>query len=383
MSYKERHIHIVSFNVPYPPNYGGVIDVFYKIKALADEGVKVHLHTFHYGREQSEVLDSICETTHYYPRQKFYQAIYSSVPYIVGSRQSDSMLSNLAADSHPVLFEGLHTCFYLRHPAIAHKLKIARMHNIEWDYYNSLGKAERNFFRKFYFFSESKKLKQYEEVLSGADLVLAISPNDLEYLSGKFANVHYVPAFHPHTEVHCKPGFGDFALYHGNLSVQENNQAAVFLVKKIFDDLPYPLKIAGKDPLSTLVKETSKADQVTLIRNPDDAALQSLISNAQINILPTFQATGVKLKILNALYNGRFVLVNTPMIQNTGLEELCIVANTADELKEQVKLLAEKEFTQQDIEHRRKVLLERFSNKANAKNLVELVYAKVGTHTEH
>ena len=154
MGSEEKHIHIVSFNVPYPPNYGGVIDVYFKIKALVDEGVKVHLHTFHYGRDKSDVLDALCESTHYYPRGKFYQAIYSSVPYIVGSRQSDSLLSNLAADEHPVIFEGLHTCLYLTHPALKHKLKVVRMHNIEWDYYKSLGKVERNFFRKFYFFSE-------------------------------------------------------------------------------------------------------------------------------------------------------------------------------------------------------------------------------------
>ena len=27
-------VHIVSFNVPYPADYGGVIDVFYKLKSL-------------------------------------------------------------------------------------------------------------------------------------------------------------------------------------------------------------------------------------------------------------------------------------------------------------------------------------------------------------
>src|SRR6478672_4420883 len=144
--------------MPWPANYGGVIDVFYKIKALTDKGIKVHLHTFHYGREKSPVLEALCASVTYYPRAKFYQAVYSSVPYIVGSRQSDSLLENLAKDEHPVIFEGLHTCLYLQHPALKHKLKAVRMHNIEWDYYKSLGKAEVNFFRKFYFFSESRKL---------------------------------------------------------------------------------------------------------------------------------------------------------------------------------------------------------------------------------
>ncbi|MCC6370990.1 MAG: hypothetical protein IT236_08305, partial [Bacteroidia bacterium] len=81
-------LNIVSFDIPFPANYGGVIDVYYKIKALNQLGIKIHLHCFNYGRDESEELAKICETVNYYPRKKFYQAIYSNVPYIVGSRQS-------------------------------------------------------------------------------------------------------------------------------------------------------------------------------------------------------------------------------------------------------------------------------------------------------
>lgn len=34
----EKRLHIISFNIPYPPNYGGVIDVFYKLEALSGNG---------------------------------------------------------------------------------------------------------------------------------------------------------------------------------------------------------------------------------------------------------------------------------------------------------------------------------------------------------
>ena len=32
-------LHLVSFDVPYPPDYGGVIDVYNKIKTLYQVGV--------------------------------------------------------------------------------------------------------------------------------------------------------------------------------------------------------------------------------------------------------------------------------------------------------------------------------------------------------
>lgn len=371
----ERHLHIVSFNIPFPADYGGVIDIFYKIKALHQEGVRVHLHTYHYGRAESEELNKICASVRYYPRAKFYQAIYSSVPYIVGSRQSDELLSNLAEDEYPVLFEGLHTCFYLNHPALKHRFKIVRMHNIEWDYYNSLGKAERNFFRKLYLYSESRKLKEFEEVLRHANLILAISPADADYLRKKFGNVEYVPAFHPFSKVNSKTGRGEYAIYHGNLSVAENNQAAFYLIHKIFDDIDFPLTISGKEPLSSLIKEIQNNGKLRLIPNPDDARLQELISDAHINVLPTFQPTGIKLKLLNALFNGRFCVVNPAMVQHTGLEALCIVADGAGKMKSTVLSLITESFSEREIQFRERVLSEKFSNKVNVREMMKSIFA--------
>lgn len=376
MNANDQHLHIISFNVPYPPNYGGVIDVFYKIKALKDLGVKVHLHTFHYGRERSEALDEICEEVSYYPRGKFYKFIYSSVPYIVGSRKSDDLLSKLSNDDFPIIFEGLHTCFYLNHPALEGRVKVVRMHNIEWDYYASLGRSERNFFRKFYMYYESKKLKKFEGILQKADLILAISPKDNAYLEDKFEGVNYLPAFHPNLGVNCKTGRGNYAIYHGNLGVEENNQAALFLTRKIFRDFNYPFKIAGKNPLNTLKKESEINNGFELIENPKQDRMNEMISNAQVNILPTFQATGIKLKLLNALHNGRFCLVNSFMVKDTGLEDICIVANTADEMRDQLYDLIDKDFTEDMIEKRRSILEKDFSNSRNAQKLLELIAAK-------
>jgi hypothetical protein len=45
-----KTLHIICHDVPWPADYGGVVDLFYKIKALHDEGVKIKLHCFDYGR---------------------------------------------------------------------------------------------------------------------------------------------------------------------------------------------------------------------------------------------------------------------------------------------------------------------------------------------
>ena len=61
-------LHIISFNVPFPANYGGVIDVFYKIKSLHQLGIQITLHCFKYGRTEAKELEKYCKTVHYYKR---------------------------------------------------------------------------------------------------------------------------------------------------------------------------------------------------------------------------------------------------------------------------------------------------------------------------
>jgi hypothetical protein len=373
-SYLNKHLHIVSFNVPYPPDYGGVIDVFYKIKALHALGIKIYLHCFNYGRDESPELAAICEKVFYYPRKKFYQAIYSKVPYIVGSRKSDELLTNLTADEYPVLFEGMHTCLYLNHPWLRDKMKAVRMHNVEWDYYRSLKEAERNYLIKFYFYNESKKLKKFEDELKYANKIFAISKSDYEYLRQSYETISYVSAFHNNAAVTSKPGNGDYILYQGNLSVAENNQAAMFIAKKIAEGMPFKFIIAGKQPTNALKKEIKGIPNITLVESPGFEKMADLMANAHINLLFTFQNTGIKLKLLNSLYRGRFCLVNGKMVNNTGLERLCIVEDNPTAAKRIITGLMESVFSQHEIEKRSRVLAEGFSNEANALKIAREIF---------
>ena len=62
-------LHVVAFDIPYPPDYGGVIDVYYKLIALQKKGIKISLHCYEYGRQHREELTKICSEVFYYPRK--------------------------------------------------------------------------------------------------------------------------------------------------------------------------------------------------------------------------------------------------------------------------------------------------------------------------
>jgi len=251
----ELRLNIIAFDIPWPPNYGGVIDVYYKIRSLAELGVKINLHCFQYGREKSDKLLEYCDNVFYYPRKLLVNPLSVNLPYIVKTRKSDLLLKNLIESEGPLLFEGLHCTYYLNRPELKNRLKIVRMHNIEYIYYKHLAKVEKKFWKKIYYNNEASCLRNYQKVLDIADHVASISPNDHKILNLKHGNSFYLPVFHPNKEVTSRVGKGEYILYHGNLGVGENNEAALFLVKNVFSELKLPTVIAGTNPSSELKRQ--------------------------------------------------------------------------------------------------------------------------------
>ena len=373
MNDTDYHLHVIAFDVPYPANYGGVIDVFYRVKALTEAGVKVHLHCFEYGRGEQEILNR-CHEVKYYKRDTSLGKQLSLTPFIVKSRCSEDLVQDLLKDNYPILCEGLHTTAVLLDRRLKNKKIYVRAHNVEHDYYNGLGDTERCGWKRFFYHAEAWKLKRYEPVLKKAAGIFAISQQDAEYFGKRYKNVVLVPGFNAADSVCSETGRGDYVLYHGNLSVRENEDAAKWLIENVFSELDLHCIVSGLNPSDKLKKLADKYSNVTLVANPDDAEMIDLLRQAQVNILVTNQPTGLKLKLLNALYNGRFCLVNSDMVKGTSLDSLCVVADEPEQMIAEIKRLMEEDFTEDDIEERDAQMRQLYDNEANAKKIVSVIY---------
>jgi Glycosyl transferases group 1 len=376
-------LHIVAFDIPFPADYGGVMDIFYKVKSLHQLGVKITLHCSQYRERtpQNELL-KYCEAVHYYPRDTTPLSMASLKPYIVTSRGHKNLLKNLQADTHPILFEGLHSCAFIDHDSFRNRLKILRMHNVEWEYYRNLKDLEHNTFLKFYYRLESYKLKLFErKILQHPQIILTISPDDTVYFEqlveqidlDKNIRVQYIPPFHPNESVESRAGRGEGVLFHGKLSVPDNEQVALYLIKKVFSKKDIPLSIAGKDPSEKLIEASKYHENVTIEANPSEKKMNEMIQNAQINVVLSLQKSGMKLKLLNALFRGRFCIVNNKIIDNTGLEPLCYVKNVSKDIAATVESLMNVQFSQKQIEDRKVFLEKSFSNKKNAQKIAKIL----------
>ena len=82
----------------------------------------------------------------------------------------------------------------------------------------------------------------------------------------------------------------------------------------------------------------------------------------------------LKLKLLNALYNGRFCLVNEDMVKGTSLDELCVVADESGQMISEIKRLMEEDFTEEDIEERDTQMRQLYDNESNARKIVNTIF---------
>lgn len=367
-----KQLHIIALNIPYPANYGGAIDIFYKIKELSELGVKIHLHCFKYGRSKAKELNDLCQSVNYYVRKRNIVDLFSSTPFIVKSRNSGKLLENLIKIDAPILFEGLHTCYFLNHPKLNSRKQFVRAHNIESDYYKALFQAERKPLEKLFLFTEYHKIKAYEKKISKADAILSISQQDHKHFN-RIGKSHYIKPFHPDKEVQIKKGLGEYAIYHGNLSVAENEKAALFLIQKVFSKIDFPLVISGHKPSKYLRKEVSKHKYIRIVESPEESLLKSSIENAHIQVLPTNQDTGIKLKLLKSLYRGRHCILSKKMANISGIESTCYVARSPSEWIKKIKELENQEFSEIDIEIRKEVL-KKFNSKKEAEKIINLTH---------
>lgn len=146
------------------------------------------------------------------------------------------------------------------------------------------------------------------------------------------------------------------------------------VVKKVFNDTNIPFVIAGKKPSVNLIRVANRYPHTCLIPDPSAEEMQDLIAKAQINILPSFNCTGVKLKLLNALFNGKHCIVNEETVKSTPLESVCHVCNNASSFKDTIENLYDKSLDVEETQLRKKLLSENFDNIKNGEKLIKWIW---------
>ncbi|WP_165929623.1 glycosyltransferase [Pseudocnuella soli] len=370
-----KQVHIVCFDAPAPPDYGGAIDLYNKIVALAHAGIKINLHYFQYKAERDhQSLKQYCHAVHVYSRKSPWQCLASPLPYIVASRISKELIQRLNGDDFPIIFEGVHTCGVIPFLNNKNRKVVVRLHNNEAAYYQRLAQTETSPLKNFYYLVESNRLERYQQQLPKHSSYAAVSEIDRVVFKEKYGleQASFVPPFIPWQEINIEVGLGKYCLYNGNLSVAENKAVVLWLIEHVFSKTNTPFFVAGKNAPRKLADKIAQHQNIQLVNNPSDEEMERLIKEAQINILPSLNETGIKLKLLHALFCGRHCITNQAGVAGSGLNELVHLAEDADAFLGLVQTQMQQAFTEKEMQQRVQ-LLHAYNNQRNAAALIALL----------
>ncbi|WP_288072600.1 glycosyltransferase [Hydrotalea sp.] len=376
----EKHLHIIDFTVPYPVTHGGLFDLFYKLPALQQQDVQIHLHCFLYNNMQQDILKQFCNTVHYYPRLTGHQALSMQLPYIVSSRVNEDLLQALLQNDYPILMEGVHSTYLLKDKRFNARKKFVRIHNIEHLYYRDLANASHSYLKKMYYLRESRLLKKYEaSIVNEANAFWGVTHQDVNFFREQFhcTTIDYLPVYLPDTwVVKTLSAMGSYCLYQGDLSVSINEQAVLWLLKNVFSKIKIPFVIAGKNPSQLLQSKIYQYTHCCLVSNPTEKEMQDMIAKAHIHVIYAESDAGIKLKLLNALFNGRHCVANAVSIKGSELETLCHIASDADSFCQAIANLFNAPFRADCTVMRKAVLEKMFNNTKNAQQQVQWIWGE-------
>lgn len=374
---KQKTLHIISFDNPFPPVYGGVIDVFYKIKALHELGIDIYLHCFVSDMpKQFPELEAITKKVYFYKTLANPFLIFDKNPLSVATRNNALLLANLEKTAAPILFEGLKTTYLVNAGRLENHTKVLRLHNIEHNYFRGISKSEKSIFRKFIFGLEGMKYRKYEKVIREFDTVITLSHFENQYVTENFKESVYIPVFHGNEVVSALSSFGKYALYHGDLRMSDNKRAVDFLIE-VFKKIPdYNLVIASGCGAGYVEKQIKGSSNISYISIKNKDHLQQLLEDAHINVMLSFQQSGTKLKLINSLYKSRFCIINRNIVDDADIQNLCQIAETESEFIELVNQLKSRPYV--DLENKTTVLNRILNDHTNARSIENIIFKENG-----
>lgn len=347
-------LHIIAFAVPYPPDYGGAIEVWNRIKALHKEGVHISLHCFLYGNFLPQpAINPFVNEVHYYSRSIWPVFFTRGQPFVVTSRKNKLLLARLLQDRIPILFEGAQTTAWC--DVLRDRKRLLRSHNIEHQYYKHLSRYSSGL-TSIMFSRESQCLEEYEINNAGKyDAVFTISPTDQDWYSEMGSNAVFVPPFHGLSEVTSEIGRGEYVLYHGDLSIDINQQAVLEILRSVTFSPSMPIVVAGKAGDSSFESKVASFPNLRREANVTQDKMMDIIRKAQVTLIHSLHAEGMKLKLFPALYRSRFVAANSLSRTGTSLDD-ALHFYTPDTMTDVIHFLYNQPFTQEELNMRQFIL---------------------------
>jgi glycosyltransferase involved in cell wall biosynthesis len=336
-----KKILFITPQLPYPPVSGGVIKTFELVKFLHQK-YDIFLATLlkSLDREKETEFLSFINSRQYYgevlDRSRSIKNILMSwikrVPINVYRNESNKFKSfvkdqtkwaDIIFVDHYFMFQYVPNRF--RQKVVLHE------HNAEYVLWKKASRIEKNIIKKCVALYEGHRVRKYEKrICLRASSVLCVTPNDIKNLEAIGV---------PRSKCTLAMTLGDPKLLERNPILYEETERALLCIgtltwepnidgllwfirhcwrplKSCFPDLKF--YIVGNHPDVRLQMKSNKENGIVLTGFVED--VESYYSRSRVFVCPLRFGSGIKVKIMNALYRGIPVVTTTTGAEGIDLE---------------------------------------------------------------
>ena len=337
--------------IPYPPNTGGRIVMYNRIKQLKILGNQIHLITIvdNMNEVNLQEIGKICNTVKLINRKQTKLENLAKTflfPYCVASRTSskisdivDSLIEKKKCDI--VFCEFPQMAYNLLNLKNKGKCKlILSLHNIESETMHSLAKCMKSPLKKLIYDIEAKRLRKIEDKIVNNkvfDAICFVSDKDMIYFKQRypdFCGMLWLSPIGADTHIIQNKTKEKNIILVGKMNYQPNIAGALWLVSKVIptvleEEPCVKLYIVGKDPTD----EVRNLANDHIIVTGTVESVENYYNQAMIAVLPIFEGGGVKTKLIEAASYAMPIVSTTFGIKGTsfGKDNEIIIADTEDD----------------------------------------------------
>jgi glycosyltransferase involved in cell wall biosynthesis len=312
--FSDTKVLIVASDFPYPPNHGGRVDVWWRIRLLHKMGFTLDLVATvkedPLPEDVTQVHNFVRNIQICHRRRRLTDAL-AITPWQVKSR--DRLREIPLRDTYDiVLLEGHYVYAVLDNPTLRAKIRVLRIHNNESVYFKELAAAMKGHWKGLYFRAESKKFQRMEPKLHKQVQNMLFISRDEFLDSTKHhpeLNSIFMPPAIPVDRFRRAPLNSRQALLLGSLFMENNKEAVHWYIQCVHPLLShldgYRLVVAGNSrgqSLSWLSQLAEKFDNIVVVDTP--TSTERLYEESSVMVNPMLHGAGVKLKTIEAIQYG-------------------------------------------------------------------------------
>lgn len=257
------------------------------------------------------------------------------------------------------------------------KIMVLKDHNKEYEIIKQAAEHENNFIKRVILESEWRKTLRYEtRAISNVDIVFSVCDENSEFFRKYNVNTYTMFPTYEMLVPYKNKDYTNRILYMGNLSWGANMEGIKWFVDNVFPiikkKLPeVTLTIVGSGPAENPFSENAGVIYKGYIKD-----ISNIYNNYNVFIVPLFEGSGIRIKILEA-FNNEIAVVSTSLgcetIGVSNKKELLIADETISFATAVIELLQNKELNKQLIRNAKELLKNKYSLTVRVKEFGDIM----------